>query len=129
MGGAFGRRRAAGVLGCLLLTLLAACAPAASRPGDCDATSASREAKLTADGLNPYTITVCRGQQVHLAIQSAVKGVLHLHGYDEQTQLVQAGESVIFDFLADHPGQFVIELHTDDAPQGQGMGVFTVDER
>jgi hypothetical protein len=119
----------AGALGWLVLALLAACAPAASRPADCEASSVAREAKLTADGLDPYTITVCRGQTVHLVIRSEVKGVLHLHGYDEQSWQLAAGSAATFDFLADHPGQFVMELHTDDAPQGQGMGVFTVDER
>lgn len=106
-----------------------ACVQQPERPGDCDQASVSRQATLTQDGLTPRNVDVCKGQHVHLSIVIQTDGVLHIHGYDQQTKEVRAGQSTAFDFDADHSGQFVIELHTTSVPDGQGMGVFTVHER
>jgi hypothetical protein len=111
---------------CLFVT---ACVQQPQRPADCDQPTVSRQATRTVDGLTPRNVDVCKGQQVHLSVAVQTDGVLHIHGYDQQTREVRAGQSVAFDFEADHSGQFVIELHTTAAPQGQGMGVFTVHER
>jgi hypothetical protein len=107
---------------------LAACVQQPDRPSDCADASVSRQATLTVDGLTPRNVDVCRTQQVHLSIKVEANGVLHIHGYDQQTKEVRSGQVVAFDFDADHSGQFVIELHTQAVPQGQGMGVFTVHE-
>ncbi|HET8586548.1 MAG TPA: hypothetical protein VFM74_01605 [Candidatus Limnocylindria bacterium] len=108
---------------------VSACVQQPERPADCDQPSVSRQATLTVDGLTPRNVDVCNGQAVHLSISIQTDGVLHIHGYDQQTREVRAGQTVAFDFDADHSGQFVIELHTKTAPSGQGMGVFTVHER
>lgn len=107
---------------------VSACVQQAARPADCDQPSVSRQATLTQDGLTPRNVDVCRGQQVDLSVAIQTDGVLHIHGYDQQTKEVRAGQTVEFDFAADHSGQFVIELHTQAEPNGQGMGVFTVHE-
>lgn len=121
-------RLVAALIAALIGLFVAGCVQQPSQPADCDAPSVSRTATLTVDGLNPRNIDVCRGQQVHLAVQVQTSGVLHIHGYDQQTKEVRPGQTVTFDFETDHSGQFVIELHTNDVPQGQGMGVFTVHE-
>ena len=111
--------------------LLTACVTPIQRPADCGAPAVERNATLTAEGrLDPMTITVCRGQQVTLAIDVRADGVLHLHGYDDQApaRSVEAGTPVEMAFEAAHAGQFVIELHTPDSTTGTGAGVFTVDE-
>jgi hypothetical protein len=116
-------------LAALIGLSLAACVQQPARPADCDQPTVSRQATLTVDGLTPRNVDVCRSQQVHLSIAIQADGVLHIHGYDQQTKEVRPGQTVAFDFEADHSGQFVIELHTKATPSGQGMGVFTVHER
>jgi hypothetical protein len=119
-------RRVAGLV--VIGLSLVACVQQPEQPSDCADASVARQATLTVDGLTPRKVDVCRTQQVHLAIKAQANGVLHIHGYDQQTREVRSGQVVTFDFDADHSGQFVIELHTQAAPQGQGMGVFTVHE-
>jgi len=119
-------RRVAGLV--VIGLSLVACVQQPEQPSDCADASVSRQATLTVDGLTPRNVDVCRTQQVHLAIKVQANGVLHIHGYDRQTREVRSGHVVTFDFDADHSGQFVVELHTQASPQGQGMGVFTVHE-
>jgi len=119
-------RRVAGLV--VIGLSLVACVQQPEQPSDCADASVSRQATLTVDGLTPRNVDVCRTQQVHLAIKVQANGVLHIHGYDQQTREVRSGQVVTFDFDADHSGQFVVELHTQASPQGQGMGVFTVHE-
>lgn len=120
------------VLGLLSLALLtAACVTPIERPADCGDAAVERGATLTSAGrLDPQTIVVCRGQQVTLAIEIETDGVLHLHGYDDQTPAVsvEAGTPIEMTFEAVRSGQFVIELHAPGASAGTGAGVFTVDE-
>lgn len=120
------------VLGLLSLALLtAACVTPIERPADCDADAVRRSATLTSAGrLAPQTIVVCRGQEVTLAIEVEADGVLHLHGYDDQTpaRSVETGTPIEMTFDAVHSGQFVIELHAPGATAGTGAGVFTVNE-
>lgn len=114
-----------------VVVLLAACVTPIQRPADCDAASVHRSATLTAEGrLEPATLTVCRGQQVTLAIDIRTDGVLHLHGYDDVTPAVsvEAGTPIEMRFEATHAGQFVIELHAPGSSTGTGAGIFTVDE-
>jgi len=119
-------RRVAGLV--VIGLSLVACVQQPEQPSDCADASVSRQATLTVDGMTPRNVDVCRTQQVHLAIKVQANGVLHIHGYDRQTREVRSGHVVTFDFDADHSGQFVVELHTQASPQGQGMGVFTVHE-
>lgn len=86
--------------------------------------------RLTVDGLEPETPAVCRGQEVTFVVDSEVDGVLHVHGYDDQVPafFVSAGATEEVEFRADVSGQFVVEFHAQDDPQGVGVGVFTVHE-
>lgn len=97
-------------------------------PSDCAQATVTRNATLTADGLQPRNIDVCRGQRVSLSVQVGANGVLHIHGYDEEAKEVRVGQTVSFAFTAVRSGQFVIELHTTQASGGLNMGVFTVHE-
>jgi hypothetical protein len=113
------------------LTALAGCVSPIERPADCDAPAVERAATLTsAHRMEPQTTTVCRDQAVTLNVDVRADGVLHLHGYDDQTSAVEvvAGTPVTLSFDAVRSGQFVIELHTSDGPAGLGVGILTVDE-
>lgn len=115
----------------LAAAALTGCAGGVQRPDDCAAPSVERAATLTSDyRLEPNAIAVCRGQQVTLEVDVQTDGVLHLHGYDDQTsaQEVTAGTPLTMTFDAVRAGQFVIELHTSDGPAELDVGVLTVDE-
>ena len=74
----------------LAATTLAACAGGVQRPDDCGAPSVERAATLTSDyRLEPNAITVCRDQRVTLEVDVQTDGVLHLHGYDDQTSVIK----------------------------------------
>lgn len=107
---------------------IAGCVEQPQQPTDCSQAAVTRNATLTADGLQPRNIDVCRGQQVTLSVKVGANGVLHIHGYDEQAKEVRVGQTATFGFPAVRSGQFVIELHTTEAPGGLNMGVFTVHE-
>ena len=85
---------------------------------------------LSADALDPNDPAVCRDQEVTLVVSSAVDGVFHIHGYDEEVSAteVHPGEMVELRFTAARSGQFPIELHPLDDPAGVDIGVFTVHE-
>jgi hypothetical protein len=112
-----------------LAALLAACV-SAGRPVDlnCDQPTISLSAQLAHDSLEPSALAACRGQQVNLTVRIGQDGVLHIHGYDQQAKEVRSGETATFDFLADHSGQFVVELHNAAHPSGLSLGIFTVYE-
>lgn len=103
-----------------------------TRPDDerCAAPSVELELVLEADALTPANPSVCRGQSVTLTVMSQVDGVLHVHGYDDElpAAAVRAGEEVALIFVAERSGQFPIELHPDDDPQGAALGILTVHE-
>ncbi len=121
-------RPAAAALLVVITAALAGCVDQPDLPPDCGQANATRAATLTATGLEPRDIGVCRGQQVELSVQIQADGVLHIHGYDAEAKEVRVGQDVTFDFIADRVGQFVIELHTADGG-GVSAGVFTVHER
>lgn len=121
-------RTTLGLLLLLLAGVTSACVNQPQVPSDCDAPTAERSATLTDAGLDPRDIGVCRGQEVVLTVKIEADGVLHIHGYDAQAKEVRVGQTVTFDFPADHAGQFVIELHTQEVSSGLNMGVFTVHE-
>jgi hypothetical protein len=102
------------------------------RPDDeaCRAPAVEIELTLDADGLTPSDPAVCGGQQVTLVIDSAVDGLIHIHGYDEAVPAtaVQADEELRLTFDAERTGQFAIALHPAEDPAGVSVGVFTVHE-
>lgn len=122
------RRLAAGVL-LASIAVLAGCVND-SRPGFCDQPSITLELELTADALTPNDPAVCRDQEVTLVIASGVDGIIHIHGYDAAVPAteVSAGEELRLSFSAARSGQFPIELHPADDPEGVSIGVFTVHE-
>lgn len=122
------------VIGSALLALALTTAGCVSTnkpdPEACAAPTTTLELSLTTAGLTPRDPAVCRGQQVELQVQSNVDGVLHVHGYDEEVPLidVSAGERADVTFDASRSGQFPIEVHTNEAPQGTSVGILTVHE-
>lgn len=114
-----------------LVLILAACVEDTRPEGDaCEAPTVELALTLGEEGLDPANPAVCRDQEVTLAIASGVDGIFHIHGYDEwvpATEVV-AGESLELTFTAARSGQFPIELHPADDPQGVELGVFTVHE-
>lgn len=101
-----------------------------NRPESCDAPSITLELELSADALNPGDPSVCRDQTVTLEISSEVDGVIHIHGYDAIVPAtpVSADETLTLEFTAERSGQFPVELHPEDDPEGVSVGVFTVHE-
>ncbi len=100
-----------------------------NRPSDC-AGPVTVEAELTADALAPSTLNVCRDQAVTLEIASEVDGIIHIHGYDDvvPATAVTAGEELVLEFPAELSGQYPIELHPEENPQGVDVGILTVHE-
>jgi hypothetical protein len=97
----------------------------------CAKPSIDLAATLPASGsLQPQRLEVCRDQKVTIAVTAERAGVLHLHGYDDQNVVkeVRPAQQVTLAFTADHPGQFVIELHPETGPS-VGVGILTVHEK
>lgn len=114
-----------------LVVTLGACVPNTSPNVEaCEQPSVEVELTLRADELEPGAPSVCRDQEVTLLVASEVDGVLHVHGYDSEVPAfeVTAGETTDVSFTAGRSGQFPIEFHPADDPQGIGVGVFTVHE-
>jgi hypothetical protein len=114
----------------LLMALLVACV-ADTRPDAeaCRAPSTELSLRLTAEELTPAP-AVCRDQDVTLRIASDVDGFIHIHGYDDAVPATEvvAGEELVLTFTADEEGQYPIELHPADDPEGMDVGIFTVHE-
>jgi hypothetical protein len=62
----------------------------------------------TASGDTRPTVTL--GSTVMLHITSDTADTAHLHGYDKEIELA-AGKESMFEFTADIPGRFELELH------------------
>lgn len=113
------------------VVLLTACVEnTAPDPVACAAPAVELELALGADALTPNDPSVCRGQEVTLVITPAVDGVFHIHGYDAEVPATEVadGQEIELRFTAARSGQFPIELHLLDAPEGAEIGVFTVHE-
>lgn len=111
--------------------LLAACITD-NRP-DADVCSAPEiEVALTVrpDDLVPPNPSVCRGQDVTLVMSAQVDGVIHVHGYDSEVPATELsnGEELSLTFEASRSGQYPIELHRLNSPQGINVGILTVHE-
>ncbi|MGH2429154.1 MAG: hypothetical protein ACRDGV_09800 [Candidatus Limnocylindria bacterium] len=122
--------RAATLLVVLTLTSVACVADNRPDPQACGQASVALDLRLAEGTLEPNDPAVCRGQEVTLTIDVEQDGVFHIHGYDEEVSAteVRAGEATTFEFRASRSGQFPIELHTDDEPEGVPLGIFTVHE-
>jgi hypothetical protein len=96
----------------------------------CAAAAITLELELTASGLTPDDPAACRGQRLELVVRSEIDGALHIHGYDEEAPLIEvvAGERATVAFDASRSGQFPIEIHTNDTPEGTSVGVLTIHE-
>ncbi len=101
-----------------------------NRPEDCDADERTIELTVSAGALEPDDPAACRGQLVTLVIDSEVDGVFHIHGLDAvvPATTIAAGEELTIEFEATTSGQFPIELHPVDDPQGVTIGILTVHE-
>jgi hypothetical protein len=102
-----------------------------NRPEDCDEPAKTIELVITAAALEPNDPAACRDQLVTLLVDSEVDGVIHIHGLDAlvPATTITAGEELVLEFTAERSGQFPIELHPADDPQGVSIGIFTVHER
>jgi hypothetical protein len=101
-----------------------------NRPIDCDAASVTVELSLSADALTPSDPAACRDQEVTLRIGSEVDGFIHIHGYEDAVSAteVTAGEELDLTFTAVRDGQYPIEFHPAEDPEGISVGVLTIHE-
>jgi hypothetical protein len=109
----------------LKVALLAAVVVAAAvllvvlRPGgDDNSAGQNARAEITvADGevSGPKRVEVEEGQQVVLTVDSDVADEVHIHGYD-LLEDVAPGRPARFEFGADMPGRFEVELHGQELP-------------
>lgn len=99
-------------------------------PSACAAPSTTLDLSVTEAALTPQDPAVCRGQHVEMSIRSDIDGVLHIHALDDQVPSIEvtAGGRTDVSFDASRSGQFPIELHTDESPEGTSVGVLTVHE-
>jgi hypothetical protein len=76
----------------------------------------------------PANPSVCRDQEVTIRVTTDEAAVLHVHGYDALT--AEIGPEAVTDrsFRAERSGQFPIEIHPLDDPQGVEVGILTVHE-
>lgn len=114
-----------------LVLLVTGCVSTTRPPeGSCAATEVTVEVAIDADGMTPSDPSACRGQQLTLEVTSSVPGVFHIHGYDSEipATAIEADDPVSLEFDAVRSGQFPIELHTQDAPEGASLGILTVHE-
>jgi hypothetical protein len=102
-----------------------------NRPATCNADETTLELTVSATALEPNDPAACRGQVVTMILGPEVDGIFHVHGLDTTVPAttVVAGEQVTLEFTADRSGQFPIEIHPGDDPQGVSIGIFTVYER
>jgi hypothetical protein len=115
------------VIGLLLLTSCVS-APSIS-PEDCQTPTRALTARLPADGpLDPSQLVACVGQHVTLTVSAERDGVLHIHGLEGTAAAAEAhaGQTLELDVEAATAGQFLIELHTSDQPNGIEVGILTV---
>lgn len=101
-----------------------------ARPEGCDSPEVTLDVTLTATGLDPESIDVCRDQDVTLRIMPEADGIIHIHGYDDEIPAteVTAGEEIEVAFSAVRAGQYPIEFHPAEDATGISVGIFTVHE-
>ena len=115
---------------CVVAMALAACV-GDHRPDDCNAAETTIELTVRDGTMEPNDPAACRGQGVTLVLDAQVDGIFHVHGLDAVVPAtpISAGEELTLEFEADTSGQFPIELHPADDPQGVTIGILTIHER
>jgi hypothetical protein len=113
--------------GVIALIALGACVTQA-RPDDCGAPDVVRTLTISDRTLSPGDPAVCRGSEVTLEVTSDKAVVLHVHGYDAVAIEVPPDTPTAVSFAADRSGQFPIEIHPLESPQGVEIGILTVHE-
>jgi hypothetical protein len=123
------RTRASYLILLLVVTLVGCVSD--GRPGACDADELTIEMTVTATALEPDDPAACGDQAVTLVIDSEVDGIFHIHGLDAVLPAtpISAGETLTLQFDATTSGQFPVELHPADDPQGVTIGILTIHER
>jgi len=116
-----------GISAAIVVVLLAVLAVFAIGGGGCRAGPSTVEAEVTATSLEPAEIRLCRGQPVTLELMPRFDGVVHIHGI-EVAREVRDGEPTELEFTPGQSGQFPIETHTEERPEGRQIGVLIVDE-
>jgi hypothetical protein len=113
-----------------LLVAMTACVPD-NRPASCDEEAVTIELTVRGDGMQPSEPAACQGQQVTLAITPQVDGVFHIHGLDKvvPATTITEGQEIELTFTPEGTGQFPIELHPADDPQGVAIGIFSIYDR
>ena len=114
----------------VLAVALAGCV-SENRTEDCAADERTIEITVSARAMEPDDPAACRGQLMTLVVDPEVDGVFHIHGLDAvvPATTIAAGEEMTLEFEATTSGQFPIELHPADDPQGVTIGILTVHER
>jgi hypothetical protein len=125
-----GTRRSILALLVILLAVLAGCVTE-NRPAACDADATTIQLTVTATSMTPNDPAACRGQLVTLTIEAEVDGLFHMHALDDlvPATTIAAGEETTLEFSAERSGQFPVELHPADDPQGITIGILTLHER
>lgn len=124
------RPRVRAIVVLALLVVMTACVPD-NRPDSCSEDAVTIELTVRADAMEPGNPAACEGQRVTLAITPQVDGVFHVHGLDEvvPATTITAGEALELTFTPEGTGQFPVELHPADNPQGVAIGILTVYDR
>jgi hypothetical protein len=101
-----------------------------NRPADCEEPERTIDLTVTATTLEPNDPAACREQAVTLLVSSEVDGIIHIHGLDAvvPATTITSGEELVLEFTAERSGQFPIELHPADDPEGVSIGIFTIHE-
>jgi hypothetical protein len=127
------RLPAAGLVlaGLIVLSVALAGCVSENRPSDCDEDAKTIRLTVDASSMEPNDPAACRDQEVTLIVDPEVDGILHVHGLDTilPATTITAGEELRLEFSAERTGQFPIELHPVDDPQGVSVGILTIHER
>lgn len=115
---------------CLVLFAALVVASGCSGSPACEPEPREIELAVPAQPDAPPLPPVCRGSEVTLTVTASADGVVHVHGYDAEAPAtpVIEGEALDISFTAGQSGQFVIEFHTAERPEGVTVGILTVNE-
>jgi hypothetical protein len=122
------RRRRLQPIPLLIAALLLAACVEESRPSGCDEDEVEIAVELTATTMTPSAPAACRDQAITLLVTSEVDAVFHIHGYDDSVPATEiaADATTSIEFVAERAGQFPIEIHPAEDPQGVEVGILTV---
>ena len=114
----------------VLAAALGGCVPA-NRPATCGDDALTIALTVSVDGMEPGNPGACQGQRVTLAITPTIDGTFHIHGLDDAVPAttIHDGEPLELAFTADQTGQFPVELHPADDPEGVEIGILTIYDR